>query len=108
MSSTTIIIKAFDELGVTKEKFAQLVFGTLVIEDIAGIFMMVILSTVSVSRNISGGALALQIGMLVLYLAIMLRYSVVLTLICVCSIAVNIALKWVNHQTPFADILKGL
>ena len=72
MSSTTIIIKAFDELGVTKERFAQLVFGTLVIEDIAGIFMMVILSTVSVSRNISGGALALQIGMLVLYLALWL------------------------------------
>ena len=72
MSSTTIIIKAFDELGVTKERFAQLVFGTLVIEDIAGIFMMVILSTVSVSRNISGGALAVQLGMLVLYLALWL------------------------------------
>lgn len=72
MSSTTIIIKAFDELGVTKENFAQLVFGTLVIEDIAGIFMMVILSTVSVSQNISGGALALQLGMLVLYLALWL------------------------------------
>ena len=72
MSSTTIIIKAFDELGVTKEKFAQLVFGTLVIEDIAGIFMMVILSTVSISKNISGGALALQLGLLVLYLALWL------------------------------------
>ena len=72
MSSTTIIIKAFDELGVQKERFAQLVFGTLVIEDIAGIFMMVILSTVSVSQNISGGALALQLGMLVLYLALWL------------------------------------
>ena len=72
MSSTTIIIKAFDELGVRKEPFAQLVFGTLVIEDIAGIFMMIILSTVSVSKNISGGALALQLGMLVLYLALWL------------------------------------
>jgi len=72
MSSTTIIIKAFDELGVTKERFAQLVFGTLVIEDIAGIFMMVILSTVSVSQNISGGALAVQLGLLVLYLALWL------------------------------------
>ena len=72
MSSTTIIIKAFDELGVRKESFAQLVFGTLVIEDIAGIFMMIILSTVSVSKNISGGALALQLGMLVLYLALWL------------------------------------
>ena len=72
MSSTTIIIKAFDELGVGQESFAQLVFGTLVIEDIAGIFMMIILSTVSVSKNISGGALALQLGMLVLYLALWL------------------------------------
>ncbi len=72
MSSTTIIIKAFDELGVRQEGFAQLVFGTLVIEDIAGIFMMIILSTVSVSKSISGGALALQLGMLVLYLALWL------------------------------------
>ncbi len=72
MSSTTIIIKAFDELGVRSEGFAQLVFGTLVIEDIAGIFMMIILSTVSVSQNISGGALALQLGLLVLYLVLWL------------------------------------
>lgn len=72
MSSTTIIIKAFDELDVRREGFAQLVFGTLVVEDIAGIFMMIILSTVSVSKNISGGALAVQLGMLVLYLALWL------------------------------------
>ena len=72
MSSTTIIIKAFDELGVRKERYAELVFGTLVIEDIAGIFMMIILSTVSVSQNISGSALALQLGELVLYLALWL------------------------------------
>ncbi|MBP5751040.1 MAG: cation:proton antiporter, partial [Firmicutes bacterium] len=72
MSSTTIIIKAFDELGVRKEPFAELVFGTLVIEDIAGIFMMIILSTISVSKNISGGDLAMQLSMLVLYLIIWL------------------------------------
>lgn len=72
MSSTTIIIKAFDELGVRQEGFAQLVFGTLVVEDIAGIFMMIVLSTVAVSKSISGGALALQLGMLVLYLALWL------------------------------------
>ena len=72
MSSTTIIIKAFSELGVEKESFAQLVFGILVVEDIAGIFMMIILSTISVSKNISGGDLALQLSMLVLYLIIWL------------------------------------
>ena len=72
MSSTTIIIKAFSELGVEKENFAQLVFGILVVEDIAGIFMMIILSTISVSKNISGMDLALQLSMLVLYLIIWL------------------------------------
>ena len=72
MSSTTIIIKAFSELGVEKEDFAQLVFGILVVEDIAGIFMMIILSTISVSKNISGGDLALQLFQLVLYLIIWL------------------------------------
>ena len=72
MSSTTIIIKAFSELGVEKESFAQLVFGILVVEDIAGIFMMIILSTISVSKNISGADLALQLSKLVLYLIIWL------------------------------------
>lgn len=78
MSSTTIIIKAFDELGVRQESFAQLVFGTLVVEDIAGIFMMIILSTVSVSQSISGAALALKLGLLVLYLAVWLLLGIYL------------------------------
>ena len=78
MSSTTIIIKAFDELNVRQTRWAQLVFGTLVIEDIAGIFMMIILSTVSVSQNVSGSELALQLGMLVLYLAIWLILGIYL------------------------------
>ncbi|MBQ8932932.1 MAG: cation:proton antiporter [Lachnospiraceae bacterium] len=72
MSSTTIIIKAFDELNVKQESFAQLVFGILVIEDIAGIFMMIILSTVSASKNISGFALASQLSQLVIYLILWL------------------------------------
>ncbi len=78
MSSTTIIIKAFDELGVAKERYAQMVFGTLVVEDIAGIFMMIILSTVSVSQSISGGALALRLGFMVMYLALWLLIGIYL------------------------------
>lgn len=78
MSSTTIIIKAFDELGVRNQSFAQLVFGTLVIEDIAGIFMMIILSTLSVSQSISGGALAMKLALLVLYLALWLILGIYL------------------------------
>ena len=68
ISSTTIIIKAFDELNLRKRKFTELVFGTLVVEDIVGIFMMVILSTISVSQNISGGDLAGSLLLMIFYL----------------------------------------
>ncbi len=78
MSSTTIIIKAFDELGVAKKSFAQLVFGTLVIEDIAGIFMMIILATVSVKQDVSGVDLAVNLGLLVLYLMVWLILGIYL------------------------------
>ena len=78
MSSTTIIIKAFDELGMQQESFAGIVFGTLIIEDIAGIFMMIILSTISGSDNISGGALAEKLLILVLYLAVWLILGIYL------------------------------
>jgi len=88
MSSTTIIIKAFDDLKVRKERFAQLVFGTLVIEDIAGIFMMIILSTISVGQSVSGGALAVKLLMLVLYLALWLLAGIYL---------LPTALKKANH-----------
>jgi CPA2 family monovalent cation:H+ antiporter-2 len=57
MSSTTIIIKAFGDLNLRNQKFTNIVFGTLVVEDIVGILMMVMLSTVAVSQNVAGGEL---------------------------------------------------
>lgn len=72
MSSTTIIIKAFDELNLKGKKFTELVFGTLIIEDIVGIFMMVILSTISVSQNVSGGQVVASLSLMLLYLVIWL------------------------------------
>ena len=78
MSSTTIIIKAFDDLKLRQEHFAQLVFGTLVIEDIAGIFMMIILSTVSVGQGVSGVQLGVKLAMLALYLALWLLAGIYL------------------------------
>lgn len=78
MSSTTIIIKAFDDLKVREEPFAQLVFGTLVIEDIAGIFMMIILSTISVGQSVSGRELGVKLAILVLYLVLWLLSGIYL------------------------------
>lgn len=78
MSSTMIILKAYDEYSLKKEKFAQLVMGVLVIEDIAGIFMMIILSTISVSRNVSGINMISEIGMLLIFLVIWLLLGIYL------------------------------
>ncbi len=44
ISSTTIIVKALESLGKTKEKFAQMVFGILIIEDILAILIIALLS----------------------------------------------------------------
>lgn len=54
MSSTTIIIKAFDDMNLKKEKFADITMVILVIQDIVAIVMMVLLSTVAVSQQFSG------------------------------------------------------
>ena len=77
MSSTTIIIKVFDELKI-KGKYTELVFGTLVIQDIVGIFMMVILSTLSASKNISGLEVMGSLLLMVLYLIIWLIFGIYL------------------------------
>ena len=47
MSSTAVVSKTFEELGLLKERFTQFTFGILVLEDISGIIMMVMLSTIA-------------------------------------------------------------
>ena len=54
MSSTTIIYKAFDDLGLRTKRFASGVISVLIIEDILGILLMVMLSALAVSRTFQG------------------------------------------------------
>lgn len=70
MSSTTIIIKAFDDLSIKKQKFTDLVFGVLVIEDIMGILLLVLLPTVAIGSGINGGELGLGTLKLILFLVL--------------------------------------
>ncbi|MDR2947645.1 MAG: cation:proton antiporter [Prevotella sp.] len=70
MSSTTIIIKAFNDMGLQKKKFAGIVFGMLIVEDLAAIVMMVLLSTFAVSRHFEGGELANSIVKLLFFMLI--------------------------------------
>lgn len=57
MSSTTIIFKAFSDLGLMQKRFAPRVLSVLVLEDILGILLMVVLSGMAVSRTLEGMAL---------------------------------------------------
>ena len=68
MSSTTIIIKAYDELGYKERPFAPLVFGALVFEDLIAVVLMVLLSTMAVSNKFAGGEMLMGLGKLVFFL----------------------------------------
>lgn len=70
IASTTIIIRAFDELGVKNQKFAGLVTGVLVIEDLVAVLLMVLLSTVAVSQTFSGNEMILSVLKLAFFLVL--------------------------------------
>ena len=57
ISSTTIIIKALDELKLKSHRFAELIFGVLIVEDLIAILLLVALSTIATSETVSGLAL---------------------------------------------------
>ena len=66
ISSTTIIVKALAELGKSREKFAEIIFGILVIEDILAIILLALLSGFAQTGSPSVG----QVGFEVLKLAV--------------------------------------
>lgn len=68
MSSTTIIIKAFNDLNIKKQKFTDLVFGVLIVEDLMGILMLVLLPTIAMGSSIDGIALGLSVLKLIFFL----------------------------------------
>lgn len=61
MSSTTIIYKAFDDMGLRQQHFASLVMSVLILEDVLAIVMMVMLSTVASGNSADGGQLLMSI-----------------------------------------------
>jgi CPA2 family monovalent cation:H+ antiporter-2 len=65
ISSTTIIIKALEELGLKTKRFAQLIFGVLIVEDLLAILLLVILTTIVQNRQIMLSAFALDVLQLV-------------------------------------------
>lgn len=70
MSSTTIIIRAFDESGLKSAPFASLVFGILIVEDLFAILIMVVLSALSTPGTFSGTDLMFLSSRLVFFLVL--------------------------------------
>ncbi|MDR3272709.1 MAG: cation:proton antiporter [Flavobacteriaceae bacterium] len=77
-SSTIVIIKTFDELQVKRKKFAQVVFGVLIVEDILVVLLMVLLSTMAVSRQFNGSEMITSAFRLLFFLFLWFIFGIFL------------------------------
>lgn len=68
MSSTSIIYKALEDMGLRTQRFAGLVLGILVIEDLVAVVLMVLLSTMAVKNNFEGAEMVFSIAKLFFFL----------------------------------------
>ena len=68
MSSTTIVIKAFGDMGIKKQKFADIVLVVLIIQDLVAILMMVLLPAIAVRNNVGGSEMLMSIVKLVFFI----------------------------------------
>ncbi|GAA4459488.1 cation:proton antiporter [Nibrella saemangeumensis] len=70
ISSTTIIFRAFEELGIKTQQFAGVVFGVLIIEDLVAILLMVLLSTLAATNQLFSTEMLTAVLKLVFFLVI--------------------------------------
>lgn len=70
MSSTVIIIKAFDDLGVKKQKFADITLVVLILQDLVAIVLMVLLSTAAVGQQFAGKEMIYSILKLLFFMVL--------------------------------------
>lgn len=94
MSSTTIIYKAYDDLGLRNKPFAAGVLSVLIIEDILGILLMVMLSALAVSRTFQGTELIKSLLQLTFFL--MLWFMVGIYLV---PLVFRKAKRYINSET---------
>ncbi len=78
ISSTTITVKALEELGLKKEKFANLIYGILIVEDILAISLIVMLTGIATTGQLEAVDAAITIGELILFMTISLAVGILL------------------------------
>ncbi len=100
ISSTTIIFRAFDELGYKTRQFTSLVMGVLIIEDLVAILLMVMLSTVAVSKSFEGTEMLFALLKLIFFLSLWFLLGIFLlpTLLKKTS-------KWLTNETLLVGAL---
>jgi CPA2 family monovalent cation:H+ antiporter-2 len=93
ISSTTIIFRAFDELNLKPKKFAGIVIGVLIIEDVVAVVLMVLLSTVAVSKNVEGADLGFAVLKLLFFLILWFLAGIFIL-----PSLLKKATKWLNDE----------
>ncbi|WP_397450666.1 cation:proton antiporter [Pseudomonas sp. NA-150] len=78
ISSTTIIVKALNDLKMKNQHFAQLIFGVLIVEDILGIGIIALLSGIAVSGSVSSAEVFSTVGKLSLFMIVALVIGILL------------------------------
>ena len=78
ISSTTIIVKTLEELNMKRERFAQLVFGILIVEDVLAIGILALLSGIAATGSVSTLEAASTMGKLMLFMVVSLVLGILL------------------------------
>lgn len=125
ISSTTIIIKSFDDLKLKQQKFTGTVTAVLVVEDIVAVLLLVVLGTVSVSKTFDGGALAMKMLELAFMLIIWFVFGIYLIptmlrlmrkwmteeILCIVAVGLCFAMvvfaDWVGFSTALGAFVMG-
>ena len=94
MSSTTIIIKAFTDMGLRQQKFASLVLAVLIVEDLFAVVMMVLLSSIALNNSVEGGEMLFSVAKLLFFLVIWFLVGVY-----VLPSALNACRRFLNNET---------
>jgi CPA2 family monovalent cation:H+ antiporter-2 len=94
ISSTTIIFRAFDELGLKTRLFTSLVMGVLIIEDLVAVLLMVLLSTLAVSQASAGMEMLIALAKLGFFLCLWFLTGIYLLPSLLKAIS-----RWLNNET---------
>lgn len=119
ISSTMIALKGLEDAGLKQKKFAGYAIGTLIIEDIVAIFLMVILSTMAVSSGFNGAELLFTVGKMLFYLSLWLMLGIFILptflnkvkdllddeMLLVLSLGVCLSMVWIADALGFSSAL---